>query len=113
MPILWIIINLFDLHSPLILIFVDMQYKLNGANISIEAFAKMIAIMNSIAMSHFFETMCYGIFVHLLAIGSKNRRLFSSISTYFGIVKTNNQGILYLHCLVWLCDVFHITQFRK
>lgn len=90
-----------------------MQYELNGADTSIKAFARMTAIMNSIAMSHFFEITCYGIFVHLLAIGPKNRRFFGFISTYFGIVKTNNQGILYLYCLVWLCDVFHITQFRK
>ncbi len=90
-----------------------MRYKLNGANTSAEIFARMTAIMNPIAMARFCETMCHSIFKHLLATGSNDRGLFGPISTHFGIVETNGQGILHLHCLVWFCDIFYITQLCK
>ncbi len=57
----------------------------------------MIAIMNSVAVARFFEATCCGIFEHLLAAGSKDGGLLGPISTYFGIVKTNGQGMLHLH----------------
>ena len=66
-----------------------MQYKFNGANTSIEAFAKMTATMNPVAIVRFFEATCRGIFEHLLAVGSKDGGLFGPISTYFGTVETN------------------------
>ncbi len=60
-------------------------------------------------MAHFFETTCRGIFEYLLATGFKNGGLFDLISTYFGIVETNSQGILHLHCLVWLQSAYNIS----
>lgn len=112
-PVLWITINLFDFRRPLVLIFAGMSYELNGANTSSEAISRMTARMNNIAMAYCFETICRGIFEHLLAAGSKNRGLFSLISTYFSTVETNSRGMLYLPYLVCLCDAFHITKLRK
>lgn len=66
--------------------------------------------MNSVAMAYFFEVICYSIFEYLLAASFKDRSLFSPISTYFGMVEINNQGMLYLYCLVWFCNAFYITQ---
>lgn len=90
-----------------------MQYKFNGANTFAEVFTKMITIINLVAMARFFEMACYGIFEYLLATSSKDKRLLSPISTYFGIVKRNSWGILYLNYLVWLCGAFHITLLYK
>lgn len=67
-----------------------MQYKENDVNNSIEAFAKMTAIINLVAIARFFEATCYTIFEHLLAAGSKDGWLFGLISTYFGIIATND-----------------------
>lgn len=90
-----------------------MQYKLNGINTFVVTFAKMTAIMNPIAVAHFFKTTYCSIFKHLLAAGSKDGSLFGPISIYFGTVKTNGRGILHLHCLVRLCGAFCITQLRE
>lgn len=90
-----------------------MQYKLNDANISAETFVKILAIINLVAVVHFFELMYYSIFEHLLATDSKNGGLLGLISTYFHTVETNGQGILHLHCLVWFYGAFPITQLRK
>lgn len=110
MLVLWITINSFNLQSPLVLILADMRYKLNSANTSMEAFAKMIATMNLVAMACLFEAMCCGIFEHLLAADCKDGGVLGPIFTYYGTIKTNDQEMLYLHCLVWLCNAFHITQ---
>lgn len=29
---------------------------------------------------------------------------------YFGIAETNDWGILYLYCLVWLCSIYHLAK---
>ncbi len=97
----------------MVLILVGIQYELNGANTSTEIFARMIAIMNFIAMARFFETTCHSIFQHFLAAGSKDGGLFGLISTYFGKVETNSQGMLHLHCLVWFHGSFYITELCK
>ncbi len=69
--------------------------------------------MNSVAVAHFFEATCRGIFEHLLAAGSKDGGLFGPISPYFGTVETYSRGMLYLHCLLWLHGAFYITQLCK
>lgn len=66
-----------------------MRYKVNGAKIFIEAFVRMTAIINFIAMVRFLKTTCCSILKHLLAANFKDKRFFSLIFTYFGIVKIN------------------------
>ena len=84
----------------LVLILAGMRYKNNGINNSTEAFAKMIARINLIAVACFFEATCCGIFEYLLAASSKNGGFFGPVSTYFGMVETNGRKILHLHCLI-------------
>lgn len=43
----------------------------------------------------FFKVLYNDIFEYLLVVSFKDRRLFSPISTYFGIIKINSQRILY------------------
>lgn len=89
MFVLWITINPSNLQSLFVLILVGMQYKLNVVNIFVEIFVKLTATFNPIAMAYIFETICYGIFEHLLATGSKDKRLLSSIIIYSDIIKIN------------------------
>ena len=111
MPMLWIIINLSDFQSTLVLILRDMRYKNNGVNNFAKAFARIIAKINSVAPTRFFKATCCGIFEHLLAIGFKNRGLLGPISTNFGIVEANGWGMLRLHCLIWLCNAFQYLNY--
>lgn len=67
-----------------------MWYKNNGINTFIKVFAKIITIINLIAITYFFKIIYRNIFKYLLAIDSKNLRLFGPIFTYFDIVKTIN-----------------------
>lgn len=66
-----------------------MQYKNNDVNNFVEVFAKITAIINLLVIACFFQETCYNILKHLLAVCFKNKRLFCSNSTYFGIVETN------------------------
>ena len=109
-PMFWITINLSNFRNTLILIFVGIRYKNNGVKNSAEAFVRMTATMNPVAMTCFLEATCYGIFEHFLAAGSKDGGLFGPVSTYFDIVETNSHGMLHLHYLVWLHDTFDISQ---
>ena len=109
-PVFWITINPSDLRRMLVLIFAGMRYQDNSINNSAEIFARTTAIINPIAVAHFFETTYYSIFEHLMAAGSKDRGLLGRVPIYFGIIETNGQGMLYLHCLVWLRDAYHISK---
>lgn len=110
MPVLYTMINFSDFKSMLVLIFADMRYKNNGVNNFAEAFARMIATINYVAIACFFEAICRGIFKHLLAGDSKNGGLLGLVSTYFGKLETNSRRMLHLHYLIWLCGIFHIFQ---
>lgn len=66
--------------------------------------------MNFIAITQFFIAIYIGIFEHLLATGSKNGDLLRPVLSYFRIIKTNSQSMLHLHCLVWLCEAFHLSK---
>lgn len=90
-----------------------MRCKNSGNNNTADTFARAIAIMNLIAVAQFFKTICRDIFEHLLAVSSKNGGLLGPVSTYFGTVETNGRGMLYLHCLVWFCGVFHLSEIRN
>ena len=78
-----------------------------------DAFARATVTMNPIAVAQFFETICTGIFEHLLAAGSKDGGLLGPVSTYFGTVETNGRGMLHLHCLIWLSGSFHLSEIRN
>ncbi len=67
-----------------------MQYKLYGANTSIEVFTKMTIIMKLIAVACFFETLCCSICKYLLATGSKDKGILGHISTYFSTIEINS-----------------------
>lgn len=86
-----------------------MQYQVNDTDTFPKVFTKMTATINPVAVTRFFIATCHSIFEYLLAIGFKNMELFSSVSTYFGTVKTNGREMLHLPCLVWLYDAFYIT----
>ena len=84
----------------MVLFVANIRYKDNGIHNFAEAFAKMTATMNSVAVACFLEATCRDIFEHLLAAGSKDRGLLSPVSTYFGTIETNSQRLLHLHCLL-------------
>lgn len=67
-----------------------MQYKNNCVNKFTETFARIIIIINSIALADFFEATYYDISEHLLAASFKDRKFFGLVSTYFNILKTND-----------------------
>lgn len=64
-----------------------MWYKVYDANIFTKTFAKMIVIINSITMAHFFQTIYYDIFKYLLATSFKDEALFGP---NFSIIEINN-----------------------
>lgn len=58
------------------------------------------AIINPVTVAQFFSAICKGIFEYLLVVKTDHKGLFGSVLTYFDTVKTNNQDMLHLHCLV-------------
>lgn len=66
----------------------------------IEQFEWVTTIINPIIVAKFFETICISIFQHILNTRSQESGLLELVLTNFRIVKTNSQGILYLHYFV-------------
>lgn len=79
------------------MIFIGMEYKLNGVNIFGATFVRMRVTMNWVDVARFFEAIYRGILEHLLATGFKDWGFFSYISTDFGKVETNGQRMLHLY----------------
>lgn len=61
-------------------------------------------------MAQFLKIIYIGIFKYFLAAGSIKKGLFGLVSTYYEMVETNGQKILYLHYFVWICGVFYLTK---
>lgn len=111
MLIIWMMLNPNDLKSKLVLMLARVQYEIDSrATANIHA---ATVTMNPVAIAQFFSATCKGIFDHLLAFGTNDKGLFGPISMYFGTVEINGQGMLHLHCLVWLLGVFHIKKLRQ
>ena len=64
------------------------------------AFCRKTVNMNSVAIAVFFHKVCTGILKVLVSPGESEIRIFSKVSTYYRVVKTNGHGMLHLHCLV-------------
>ncbi len=93
-------LNLSDFHSFLVLNLTGVRLENSGLSTSAKKFKLATTVMNPVAIAQFFEITCTSIFKHLLAAGSTEGELLGPVSTYYGIVKTNSQGILHLHYLV-------------
>lgn len=100
MSILWITLNLLDLQSFLILIFVGVRFDHNGSITSKDEFRQVTAMINPVTVAQFFEDICTEIFKLFLAVESIKNSLLGLVSTYFGTVETNSQVMLYLHFLL-------------
>lgn len=57
--------------------------------------------MNLVAIAQFFYIICITIMDHVIIFGRQDD-LLGPIFYYYGIVETNNSGILQLHCILWL-----------
>lgn len=99
MSILWITLNLLDLWSFLILIFANVWFEDNRPTTSIEEFGQATAMINPVAIAQFFEAIYTDIFKCLLATRSIKSGLLKPVLIYFGAIKINSWGMLYLHCL--------------
>ena len=56
--------------------------------------------MNLVAVAKFFHIICDAIFMSLFGAGQKEGRLLWPIFNHFGIVETNDYGMVHLHHLV-------------
>lgn len=113
MPALWITLNPFDLKSTMVLKLAGVCLETDGVNKAISNIHATTVTMNPVAVAQFFAAICNGIFEHLLAANTTSGGLLGPVSTYFGTVKTNGQGMLHLHCLIWLRGAFHIDVLQK
>ncbi len=113
MSTIWIMLNLSDLHSFLLLIFTGRHLKDSSLSTSAEKFRQATIVMNLVAVVQFFKATCTGIFKHLLVAGFMGGKLLRLVSNYYKTVKTDGQRMLYLHYFVWLCRAFYLAHLRS
>ena len=65
-----------------------------------EKFGQTTVIINPVTITQFFEAIYTGIFKQLFVTKLIEGNLLGPVLKYFGTIKTNRQGILYLHYLV-------------
>lgn len=78
---LWIMLNLLDFCSFLVLILTRVQLEDNGLAMSTEEFGKIIVIIKPVAITQFFEAICTNIFKHVFVVGSTKCGLLGPVST--------------------------------
>lgn len=110
--VLWIILNLIYFQNLPVFILASICYKNNDPNILTKQFAKIIITMNLVVITKFFITIYTSYFKRLLNTKSEENNLLIPISTYFKTVKTNDQKILYLNCLIWLYKAFICLKYK-
>lgn len=93
----WIKINLLNLHRFLISIFTEIQLENSRSAKFIKKFERITIMINPVTITQFFKAIYTGIFIYLLAIESIECDLLWPVSIYFGMIKTNSQKILHLH----------------
>ena len=92
---LWITISLTDLPNPLIIRLAGVKLDLGSDIISV--FARKTTTMNPVAVAKFFHIICKKVLPSLFASGGCDGGLLGPVSIYLSTVKTNGQGMLYLH----------------
>lgn len=113
MSTIWIMLNLSNLCSFLVLILASVRLEDSGSSISAEKFRRAIAMMNLVALAQFFEAPYTSIFKRHVGAGSMGEGLLEPVSIYYGMVETNGRGMLHLHFLVWLGGAFHLADLRS
>ena len=114
MPVLWITLNPSDLKSALVLTLAGVQISdANAGSESASRFRAATATMNPVAVAQFFEATCATVFDGLLHDGVSGTGFLGPVSTYFGTVETNGQGMLRLHCLIWLKRFYYLATFQR
>lgn len=108
--ILWITISPADLQNLLIIHLAKVELDL-GADIAF-VFACKTATINLMAVAKFFHIIYKGALLSLFASESCDGGLLKPVLTYFDTIKTNDYGMLYLHCLVWLKQASYLPILR-
>lgn len=87
---IWITLNPSDLCSFFVLILARVRLEDNRSATSAGEFGRVMAIMNLLTIAQFFKATYTSIFNCLFAAGFTEGGLLGPLSTYFGIVKTND-----------------------
>lgn len=112
MATLQIKLNLSNLRSFLVLIFAVVRFGENEETTSAEDFQQVTTIINPVVVTQFFETIYTSIFKGFFITEITNGGFLGSVSTYFETIEMNSQGILYLHCLIGLYNVYYLAKFH-
>ena len=100
MPAFWLTINPSDLRNPLVLKLAGIECPediLPAANASIH---HAIATSNLVTVAQFFDHICKRIFNGLLCSQTGKIGILGKVSNHFGVIETNDHGMLHLHALV-------------
>lgn len=94
------IFNSTNLRNKLIINFANITYQIDDKKNVVNDFSRITTTINSITMIKFFEIICKNIFKCLLIAKFFKNFFLNSMSTYFEIVKINDDNTLYLHCFL-------------
>ncbi len=95
--IIWIMLNLSDLCSFLVLILANVRLKNSNSSTFAKELRRTTTVINLMTVAQFFKAICTSIFKCLLKTGPTGERLFEPVLIYYKMVETNGQEILHLH----------------
>ena len=89
------------MRCPLVLIFAGVSFSTTIDQTTFRIMQDCTAIMNPVVVAQFFYITYIAIMDHLMASERQNS-LLGPISHYYGVVETNDRGMLYLYYMLWL-----------
>ena len=97
---IWITINLSDLRNSLVLHLAGVEYPQDAHSTANAAIHNVTATSNPVAITQFFHHTCKGFFDGLLRSNTGQIGILGQVSNHFGVVETNDHGMLHLYTLV-------------
>ena len=108
----WLIINLADLTSVLMLKLTDVEVSCDDLFSKTQKIWQITVRMNFVIIIQFFHQICTDIFKVFIITNINQTDIFDQVSNYFDMIKINKRNMLHFHFLIWLADnlEFHNLQ---
>jgi Helitron helicase-like domain at N-terminus len=97
----------------LVLILAGVEYSGDALASANAAIREAVATSNPVAVAEFFHRVCKAVLEGLFATKIDDLGIVGDVSNYFGVVETNDRGMLHLHGLVWLRGNMAFTSLRE
>jgi len=112
-PTIWVMINLYEIGSPLCTIVAGVHILINTLSALRKEIWRIAVTNNPVSSAWFFKILIDVFISHIVKVGSRDGGIFGLCDVYFEMIEVSKQGALHFYYLIWITGNVDIRKLQE